>query len=170
LTRWLPYVVFLGVLTVHALYLRHEAAAPAEGWADVDVGGGAWWGFAPYIMEQDYFLGISYAAGAAFGVWALGQYLETRQAAMAAGAAGGITMVGLLMTAGCFLAGCCGSPMLGVYLGLFGARALGIGKPLMAAVTLLSVAGGYWYLRHKSATVCCGENCGSNSTSGKETS
>jgi hypothetical protein len=166
--RWLPSTVFLGVMVVHALYIRQQAATPAEGWADVGVGSGAWWGFAPYITEQDYLLGISYALGAAFSVWALGQYLRTRQAAMAAGAAGSITMVGILMAAGCFLIGCCGSPMLGVYLGLFGAKALGIGKPLMAAVTALSVGWGYWYLRRKSATTCCDKNCGCFSASGNE--
>jgi hypothetical protein len=165
----LPSVAFLGVLVVHALYIRQQAAAPSEGWADVGVGSGVWWGFAPYIAEQDYLVGLSYALGAAFGVWALGQYLKTRQAVMAAGAAGSITLVGVLMAAGCFLFGCCGSPMLGVYLGLFGAKALGIGKPLMAAVTVLSVGWGYWYLRRKSAKSCCDKDCGCTSTSGNGT-
>lgn len=62
---------------------------------------------------------------------------------MAAGAAGSIILVGVLMATGCFLIGCCGSPMLGIYLGIFGAKTLGIGKPLMAAVTVLSVGWGY---------------------------
>lgn len=158
--RWLPFAVFLVVLLGHAFYLRQQAAAPAEGWVDVGVGIGDWWGFAPYITEQDYLLGISYALGAAFSTWALNQYLRTRQAAMAAGAAGSITLVGIFMATGCFLIGCCGSPMLGVYLGLFGAKALGIGKPLMAAVTVLSVAWGYWYLRRRLATTCCNKSCG----------
>jgi hypothetical protein len=165
LTRWLPSAVFLGVLVAHALYMRQQAAAPTEGWADVGVGSGAWWGFAPFITEQDYLLGISYALGAAFSAWALAQYFRTRQAAMAAGAAGSITMLGILMAAGCFLIGCCGSPMLGVYLGLFGAKALGFGKPLIAAFTALSVGWGYWYLRRKLATTCCDKNCGCISAS-----
>lgn len=87
---------------------------------------------------------------------------------MAAGTAGSITIMGVLMAAGCFLIGCCGSPMLGVYLGLFGAKALGIGKPLMAAVTVLSVGWGYWYLRRKLATTCYDKNCGCFSASGSE--
>lgn len=160
LLRWLPPVVFFVVLSAHALYLRHQTVAPAEGWADVGVSGSAWWGFASYLAEQDYMLGFSYGLGAAFGVWALSQYLTTRQAAMAAGAAGSVTWVGVLMAAGCFLTGCCGSPMLGVYLGLFGAKALGIGKPLMAFVSALSVGWGYWYLRRKSAAACCDDSCG----------
>ncbi|MBT0663106.1 hypothetical protein KI809_02230 [Geobacter pelophilus] len=165
LQRWLPSLVFVIVLATHALYLRHQAAVPAEGWADVGVGNGDWWGFGLYITEQDYLLGLSYALGAAFSVWALSQYLKTRQAAMAAGAAGSITLVGVLMATGCFLIGCCGSPMLGVYLGLFGAKALGIGKPLMATVTVLSVGWGYWYLRRKLATACCDTRCVCNSAS-----
>jgi hypothetical protein len=165
LTRWLPSAVFLGVLVTHALYIRQKVADPAEGWADVGVGAGAWWGFAPYITEQDYLLGISYALVAAFSVWALTQYFKTRQAAMAAGAAGSITMLGILMAAGCFLIGCCGSPMLGVYMGIFGAKVLGVGKPLMALVSLLSVSGGYWYLTRRSKKeLCLDRSCACNSS------
>src|SRR5208283_3790556 len=51
--------------------------------------------------------------------------------AHAGAAAGGLTLLGALMAGGCFLIGCCGSPMLAVYLSLFGAKALGLGKPLM---------------------------------------
>ena len=155
LMRWLPPIIFLGVLVGHALYMRQQAAAPAEGWADVGVGSGAWWGFAPYIIEQDYYMGFSYALGAAFAVWAVGQFLRSRQAAMAAGAAGSVTLVGVLMAGGCFMVGCCGSPMLGVYMGVFGAKALGVGKPLMALVTFLSVGFGYWYLARRSKREIC---------------
>jgi len=150
-------------MVVHALYLRHVSATPAEGWADPGVGSGAWWGLAPYFSEQDYLVGISYALGAAFSVWALAQYLRTRQSAMAAGAAGGITLVGVLMAAGCFLIGCCGSPMLGVYLGLLGSKALSVGKPLMASVTFLSVGFGYWYLTRRSKReICADDTCACN--------
>jgi hypothetical protein len=155
--RLLPILVFLGVLAGHAFYLRHLAATPTPGWADLDVGTGSLWGFASYVNEQDYYVGFSYAVGAAFAAWALIQYLRTRQGALAAGAAGGVTLVGVLLAGGCFLIGCCGSPMLGVYLGLFGAKALGVGKPLMAMVTLLSVGWGYWYLSRKLKSGSCGD-------------
>jgi len=160
---WMPILTFCGVLAIHALYIRHLTSIPTNGWADVGVGCVDWWGFASYITEMDYLMGLSYALGAAFGAWALGQYLRTRQAAMAAGAAGSITLVGIFMATGCFFVGCCGSPMFGVYLGLFGAKALGIGKPLMAIFTLLSVAWGSWYLRCKLATACCDMSCGCHS-------
>lgn len=155
--RWLPNVIFLGVFSVHALYLRQQASMPTEGWVDVGVGEGGLWGFDFYLQAQDYYMGFSYALGAAFAVWAFLKYLTVRQAAMAAGAAGSITLVGVLMAAGCFLIGCCGSPMLGIYAGLFGAKALGVGKPLMSLITLLSVGFGYWYLSRSLSKVSCSD-------------
>ena len=158
--HWIPFVIFLMVFCGHAFYLRYQAAVPADGWADVGVGYGEMWGFKSYITEQDFYLGFSYALGAAFTAWAVEQFIRTRQAAMATGAVGSVTFVGVLMAAGCFLIGCCGSPMMGVYLGLFGAKALGIGKPLMAVVTIISVGWGYWYLsRPATKGLCTGDEC-----------
>ena len=54
----------------------------------------------------------------------------------AVGAFGGVSLVTLLAAAGCFLIGCCGSPMLAIYVSLFGSKAAGIGKPLMALSNL----------------------------------
>ena len=156
--RWLPYVMFVVVFLGHALYLRHQAAMPADGWADVGVGQSGLWGFDYYIQALDYYMGFSYGLGVAFAVWAFLKYLTIRQAAMAAGAAGSVTLVGILMGAGCFLIGCCGSPMLGIYAGLFGAKALGVGKPLMAIVTLLSVGFGYWYLSRRLDKIGCSDS------------
>ena len=156
----MPLVTFLTVFVGHAFYIRHQAAVPADGWADVGVGYGGLWGFEAYLNGQDFYLGFSYGLGAAFASWAIGQFVRTRQAAMATGAVGSVTFVGVLMAAGCFLIGCCGSPMLGVYLGLFGAKALGIGKPLMAFVTVISVGWGYRYLSRRAARgICTDEGC-----------
>lgn len=158
--RWLPYLMFVVVLLGHALYLRRQATMPTEGWADVGVGHGGLWGFDYYFQAQDYYVGFSYALGAAFTAWALMQYFAVRQAALAAGAAGSVTLVGILMGAGCFMIGCCGSPMIGIYAGMFGAKALGVGKPLMALVTLLSVGFGYWYMSRRMAKIGCPDsNC-----------
>lgn len=153
---------FILVMTLHALYIRHVSAAPtdSDGFADSgitnDVG---FLGLGPYWAAQDYCLGFSYALGTAFAVWATVQFVRTRQAALAAGAAGSVTLVGVLMAAGCFLLGCCGSPMLGVYLTLFGAKVLGAGKPIMALVTLLSVGCGYWCLSRRFARGGCADDC-----------
>lgn len=163
--KWLccmPFFTFLAVFAGHAFYIRKLAAMPTDGWADAGVGYGGMWGFESYISEQDFYLGFSYGLGAAFAIWAIGQFIKTRQAAMATGAVGSVTFVGVLMAGGCFLIGCCGSPMLGVYLGLFGAKALGIGKPLMALVTVISVGWGYCYLSRRVAKGLCtdtGCNC-----------
>jgi len=156
--RLAPAAVFLLVFVLHALYLRHVAAAPASGWADTGIADTSAFGFGPYLRAQDYFLGFSYALGAAFAAWAVAQFSRRRQAALAAGAVGSLTLVGLLMAGGCFLIGCCGSPMLGVYLGIFGAKALGVGKPLTAAITLFSTGCGYWCLSRRWAD-CCADSC-----------
>jgi hypothetical protein len=153
--RLLPTLIFMVVILCHALYMRYLAAMPTDGWADVGVGQGSLWGFDYYIQAQDYYMSFSYALGAAFAAWALIKFLDVRQAAMAAGAAGSLTLVGVLMGAGCFMIGCCGSPMLGIYAGMFGAKALGVGKPLMAFVTVLSVGFGYCYLNKRLARIGC---------------
>jgi len=53
--------------------------------------------------------------------------------------------------------------MLGVYLGIFGAKALDFGKPLMALVSLISVGVGYWYLsRRPRKEICLDSSCACN--------
>lgn len=155
--RWLPLVTFIGVFSGHALYLRHQFALPSDGWADVGVGQDAIFGFQSYIKAQDYYMGLSYAIGLAFAVWAFGKYIEVRRAEAVVGVAGSVTLVGVLMGAGCFLVGCCGSPMLGVYAALFGAKAFGVGKPIMAIITMLSVGLGYWCLSRRLSKVGCAD-------------
>ena len=145
--RLLPALVFAAVFIAHALYLGSCAASAPSGWDDLGISANAAGplGLGAYLHGQDYFLGFSYALGAAFATWALVRLIFFRQgrAAAAGAAVGGITFVGVLMAGGCFLIGCCGSPMLGVYLSLFGAKALGLGKPLTALITLASVSCGY---------------------------
>ena len=152
----------------HALYVGACAASPPSGWTDFDIsadvvgplGLGAYW------RGQDYFIGFSYALAAAFATWALSRSILFGQGrtVTAGAAAGGMTLVGALMAGGCFLIGCCGSPMLAVYLSLFGAKALGLGKPLMALVTLISVSFGYWCLSRRLARgSTCMDDCRSRS-------
>jgi hypothetical protein len=163
-TQWLVPLTFVGVYAAHAFYLSRIVATPMEGWANSEVTDAGF--LRLYLQGQDYYTGFSYALGAAFAVWAIGKFLRYRQTAMAAGVAGSITFVGVLMAAGCFMIGCCGSPMLGVYLGIFGAKALGIGKPLMALVSLTSVGVGYWYLsRRAKKGICLDSSCACHSPS-----
>ena len=159
LLRLMPLTVFAIVFVGHALYIRHLVATPLAGWANDGIAGGGLWGFGPYFAAQDYYLGFSYALGAAFAAWAGLRFLHARRAADATGTAGSITLVGGLMASGCFLIGCCGSPMLAVYLAIFGAKAVGVGKPLMAGITVLSTGCGYWCLSRSTRSCvdsCCG--------------
>ncbi len=165
-TKWLTPVVCVGVYAAHAFYVNRIAATPTEGWANSEVMNTGFLGLEPYVQGQDYYTGFSYALGAAFAVWAVCKFLRFRQTAMATGAVGSITFVGVLMAAGCFMIGCCGSPMLSVYLGILGAKALGIGKPLMALVSLTSVGVGYWYLSWRAKKgICLDSSCACHSPS-----
>ncbi len=148
-SRWLALAGFGFVLVINALYVRHAATEGVAGWADKGIVDNGLGGFRPYLRSGDYYTGFSYALAVAFSIWALAESAERRRAALAAGAEGGVSLAALLAPGGCFLAGCCGSPMLAVYLGIFGAKALGAGKPLMAGITLISTGAGYFYLARR---------------------
>lgn len=106
-----------------------------------------------YLDRQDYWVGYSYALAAAFTAYALTLSLERRRAM--GSVAGGVTMLGVLYAGGCFLIGCCGSPMLGIYLSLFGAKILGLVKPLMAVITTASVLVSGILLVRRTRAACC---------------
>lgn len=159
LPRLIPLAVFVLVLVAHALYVRHVAATPVDGWAAIGITEDGFLGLGPYFAAQDYLVGFSYALGTAFAAWAISQFVRQRRAATATGAIGSVSLVSLLSASGCFLIGCCGSPMLAVYLAIFGAKAFGVGRPLMAGITLLSTGGGYWYLSRRVARGACVDSC-----------
>ncbi len=127
----LPVTVFVAVAAFHFVWLglfpekvATEAscgddcaacegeAPPAAGWLD------------RYVAGQNYWLGYSYAASLTFAVAALRRYREQRSCTARNVALGGVTASGLLAVFGCYLLGCCGSPMLPIYLSLFGAAFL----------------------------------------------
>jgi hypothetical protein len=149
-------VAFVTVFVVHVLYLRYLTIAPQRNWADNFNPSVSFW--RSYIISQDYFVSFSYALSASFAVWATARLVYFRQRAAAVGAAGGVSLVTLLAAAGCFLIGCCGSPMLPIYVSLFGSKAAGIGKPLMALISLISIGGGYLYVVRRPACDCT-ETC-----------
>ena len=160
--RLFPLFVFLTVFLAHALYSGFCAGSAPPGWADVDVSSSAVGplGLWAYVRAQDYFVGFSYALASAFAAWAISRCVSSRGRAETAGAAAGsITLVGVLMASGCFLIGCCGSPMLAIYLSLFGSRMLGFAKPLTALITLASVSCGYWCLSRRFARGGCVDAC-----------
>ncbi len=93
---------------------------------------------------------------AAFTAYALLRFRENRRKA-AAGAVGGLAAMGALYAVGCFAIGCCGSPMLPIYLGVLGGTIAGIGGPVMFGLTVLSVGIGVVVLRNKARCRCEGE-------------
>jgi len=110
--------------------------------------------WARYAERQDYFLGYSYGLAGAFTAFALMLTIRQRRREVG-GVVGGLTLMGGLYAAGCFLIGCCGSPMLAVYLSLFGTSFLGAVKPIVAGITTLSVVLSSWYLLRRSRRACC---------------
>lgn len=145
------------ILALHSGYSVWHAQRIAAKWASPDHRAF----LSAYVAGGDIFLGLSYALAGAFTVYAILRTLDGRRTGVA-GAVGGITLTGVLYFGGCFLIGCCGSPMLPVYLGLFGSRFLGVTKPLVFGLTILSVIGGCWWLerRRRKASPCCDdEDC-----------
>lgn len=157
---FLPLGVFLAVALSHAAWSgRFPERDPAQDrWAAVtEVANVS--GLQRYLETGGYWLTYSYALSIAFAAVALRRYREERQCGTRTLAIGGVTFSGFLAVAGCYLIGCCGSPMLAVYLNLFGAAFLPFAKPLVAALTTLSVLAAWWWMQHRrrptsSATSC----------------
>ncbi len=147
-----PLTGFVLVFLSHALYSIWKASQISQQWAqfeNVSV-------LSFYLEQRLFFLGYSYALAGAFTVHALLRFLQNRRTGVS-GVVGGITLTGILSIGGCFLLGCCGSPMLAVYLGLFGSSFLGFTKLLIAMVTTLSVVIGCCWMDKKAGS-CCDRN------------
>lgn len=145
----LPLGVFLGVAAAHYVWsgLFPEVAPAQARWASLPGAEPSW--LSRYLETQGYWLGYSYALSLAFAAAALRRYREERYCSTKTLAIGGLTFSGFLALAGCFLAGCCGSPMLVVYLSLFGAWFLPLAKPLAAVITTLSIIGAWWWMKRR---------------------
>lgn len=158
----LPLAVFATVAAIHYLYVGL--------FPDRDPAQDRWVTIAPdpswlqrYIETQSYWLTFSYAASLAFAAHAFRRYREDRACAARNAAIGSVTLSGFLSVAGCYLLGCCGSPMLGVYLSLFGAAFLPFTKPLVAGLTVVSLLVASWWMnrgrRLAAAAVAVGAPC-----------
>lgn len=99
-----------------------------------------------YLSEQAFYLGLAYATTATFTLYSLMQWHASWKLA-SAGAAGGLSILFALQLLGCWLVGCCGSPLLPVYLALLGPSFLDLAKPLVLGVTILSIGGSYLWMR-----------------------
>ena len=153
---YLPLVALLSVFGIHSTYIIWKNIELANKWSQTTETN---W-FSQYFQKQDFLLGMSYALAVAFTVYALLKFFENRKSGIK-GTLGGLTMTGIIYFGGCFLIGCCGSPMLIVYLNLFGASFLGFTKIIIFALTTISIIISYFLLNKKSKNNNC--NCGENS-------
>lgn len=138
--------VFISVFIMHLLIYR-----VVEG----NCGGVGW--FQKYINDQEYFLSISYALSFAFMAFAFLQYKENKKNSLKAAAGGGLIAVVLWFS--CFLFGCCGSPMLIVYLNLIGLSSFRIPKLALLAMTIVFIAIGCIWLVRSKGKYCYGNSC-----------
>lgn len=98
-----------------------------------------------YVESSDYWLGASYALAGAFAMWCFLRILRMRREALVANS-GALTVSGLLWASVCFLTGCCGSPMLPIYVGLLGPSIVQSTKPLTFLITLISLFVGFVWM------------------------
>ena len=160
--RWLPVCVFFAVLAGHFLYATRPVAAlqRAGAWAAYEFEQPQESRWQRYVGPGEHWLGLSYGLAGAFISFCLVRVIRLRGESLAA-SAGGVALGGLLWAAGCFFVGCCGSPMLPIYLGLLGPKFLGVTKPLTFTLTLLSITVGYtWMLRRGPKKACLDRKLG----------
>lgn len=141
-----PLAAFLAVVALHVVWtVLFPGQDPAQArWAGVDP---TW--AQRYFGTGEVFMGLSYGFPASFAVWAFGRWRGQRRGVAGAAAAGGATVAGVFAAAGCFLVGCCGSPMLVVWLNLLGVRFLPFAKPLMAVISACGTLAAWWWLNRR---------------------
>ncbi len=141
---------FLLVLLTHFAYSFWQAARLSSEWIQIKEINP----LRQYFERQDIFIGLSYALTATFTAYAVINFFDKRKKGIA-GTVGGFTLAGVLYFAGCFLTGCCGSPMLTVYLSLFGSSIIGFAKPITAGFTFVSIVIGFiWINKNNKANIC----------------
>ncbi len=154
-------LAFALVLCIHLSWINLFPAKDVaqKAWLSVPAAEHTGW-LDRYWSGDNYWLGYSYALSISFAVYVLLLYASRRLAATGRLAIGGISLSGFLAVFGCFLVGCCGSPMLGVYLSLFGASFLPFAKPLVALLITLIIATSWIWLRRKNRSkVDCNCQC-----------
>jgi len=114
-----------------------------------------------YGRERLYVMGLSYGLALGFTAYAAMRSLRTPRQGVA-GVIGGLSLTGFLAAAGCFLLGCCGSPMLTIYIALFGSTLAGFKDVVVLLLTAVSVGFGlFWLHRCRPAGgACCAPGCG----------
>jgi hypothetical protein len=153
--RWLFPVVFFVVLVGHFLYATRSPSSAGDdsAWATYKFDIPETSRFDRYTQPGEYWIGLSYGLAGAFASFCLYRAVKRRRESLAE-SAGGLALSGLLWASFCFFAGCCGSPMLPVYLGLLGPNFLGVTKPLTFGLTVLSISVGYVVILKRDGKSC----------------
>ena len=152
----LSLLVFAAVFGVHGYLAMFPAVDPALArWAVEEPTFSARLG--GYYTTGALWLGYSYALSAGFGVFCLGRWLLAPTPLFKM--AGGVTLSGALAGGACFLTGCCGSPMLGVWISVFGASAAGYLGPVAALLTTVMTALAGWGLFRKTSNNALRREC-----------
>lgn len=149
----LPLASFVLVLGAHVAY-RTVLAEPEHD-CEVIAPSAPRSRLAGYLASRAYFLGLSYASAGAFAATSFLRFRERRLRADRSLALGGLTVSGLLALAGCYTAGCCGSPMVGVYVSLLGPQVLPWTGPITLGLTIASLAGGWSWMRIRERRAGC---------------
>lgn len=152
-----PGITLIGIFCLHLSYSMWRGIRISAQWVQAEPTN---W-FIKYFAQQDYLLGLSYALAGAFAVYSLLTFMENKKSGIK-GIVAGVGVTGVLYWGGCFLIGCCGSPMLAVYLALFGTLFLGFIKPLVLILTVASIAIGYWWMKRGAMAYCLSDekcNC-----------
>lgn len=145
-------LAFISVLAIHLLIIYWSFGSRNSSWASFEEDKSF---FSVYLENKDYLVGYSYALATTFTLFAILKLVE-RSRKSVLGVSAGFSWIALLYVGGCFLLGCCGSPLLPVYLSLFGASFLKFNKFILAGLTSVSVGLGYLWLKRKNA---CGDEC-----------
>ena len=144
-------ITFIVIFLSHAIYSALKSIRISNQWVQIeDISA-----FSLYFEQQYFFLSYSYALAGAFTIYAVVRTFKNNNCGIS-GIVGGVTLTGILYVGGCFFIGCCGSPMLVVYLTLFGTSFLGFSKPFMAALTTLSIIIGYLIIEKNIKKKSCG--------------
>lgn len=163
--RWvLPVSAFLIAWGVHYLWLSFSTAEIAiqTQWVSFDPPPLSAW--QRYFSTQAYFISYAYSLSFAFAVISFRRYRENQICSRTTLGITGLGLSGLSSLGACFFAGCCGSPMLSVYLSFLGTKFLPFAKPLVALLTTVMV-GGAWYwsrVKRRLAIATTSENCNCN--------
>ncbi len=140
-----PFIVFVAVFSAHLVWQWIFPEYDSGQWISMAVTADtSWW--RQYIDGQNYFIGYSYALSFSFAAVALRRYRREKLCGARNLAAGTVSASGIFAVAGCYLLGCCGSPMLAVYISLFGASFLPFTKPLVAVLTTVFIGSGWWWM------------------------